>query len=58
MVGNFIFHFIYIGMSSFPLTNSYFQDGYCTTNQYVFFFDIPFWVANSELFVGVVGEYG
>jgi hypothetical protein len=34
----FIFHFIY-GMSSFPLTNSYFsrfhifQDGYCTTSQ-------------------------
>ena len=28
----FLFFTIY-GMSSFPLTNSYFQDGYCTTNQ-------------------------
>ena len=24
--------FIFHGMSSFPLTNSIFQDGYCTTN--------------------------
>jgi hypothetical protein len=35
LVGGFkhlLFSISYMG-SSFPLTNSYFQDGYCTTNQ-------------------------